>query len=175
MTCVVGTMVNETSKGAMSEVLKKIGTLFQIEHPHAQPLTWYCVQLEFQHYIDQTFVPRSNVRVYAHEGQSKFSSLDPPNNEETIQEYYVKQFVTPGLISESMQKDRKIEVRFAFKAEDIVSRYFILVSDSQVANRSEIIFSSFQTILERSNHLAKVFFSQNASGSEQDLHSKVLR
>jgi hypothetical protein len=38
-----------------------------------------------------------------------------------MQEFFITQFVDPGLINESMQKDRKIEVRFAFRESDIVS------------------------------------------------------
>ena len=38
-----------------------------------------------------------------------------------MQEFFTKQFVEPGLINETMQRERKIEVRFAFREFDVVS------------------------------------------------------
>lgn len=61
------------------------------------------------------------MKVYAHESPSRFSFLEPPNHQETIQDYYISQFVRPGLISDAKQRERKIEVRFVFHATDIVS------------------------------------------------------
>lgn len=45
VTCVVGSTLNESSKRAMGDVLKKIGTLFLDRFPHAQPLTWHALQV----------------------------------------------------------------------------------------------------------------------------------
>lgn len=63
---------------------------------------------------------RENISLYAHETQSKYSSLDYFDQSLLLDQFY-HEFVKGKLAAETMLKDKKIEIRFAFFENKVVS------------------------------------------------------
>jgi len=63
---------------------------------------------------------RANISVYAHENQQKYSSLEYFDQTLPMEQFY-REFVKGKLVAETMLKDKKIEIRFAFFENNVVS------------------------------------------------------
>ena len=61
-----------------------------------------------------------NIRAYAHETQTKYSSLQHIDRDQSIGHLFKNEFVRNKLISERQVKDRMIEIRFIFKSANVV-------------------------------------------------------
>lgn len=63
---------------------------------------------------------RANISLYAHENQQKYSSLEHFDQRLPMEQFY-HEFVKGKLVAETMLKDKKIEIRFAFFENQVVS------------------------------------------------------
>jgi hypothetical protein len=68
---------------------------------------------------------RTNITLYAHESQNKYSSLKHFNLELLMQKFFAE-FVDQKLVNETMKKECKIEIRFVFDHDSIVSSILYL-------------------------------------------------
>lgn len=113
----------EKTKHALNSLLAKVRIHFQERFPQANALNWYIFDLYFKfnagiHY--NMFDFRTNITLYAHESQNKHSSLKHFNLELPMQKFFAE-FVDQKLINETMRKERKIEIRFVFDHDSVVS------------------------------------------------------
>ncbi|KAF8952860.1 hypothetical protein BDZ97DRAFT_1909005 [Flammula alnicola] len=90
---------NETKK-ALEKLLLSVRKSFETQHPDAELLTW------------------ANISLYAHETQQKYSSLDHFDYSLPMEQFF-HEFVKGKLAVETMLKDKKIEIRFAFFEETV--------------------------------------------------------
>jgi len=63
---------------------------------------------------------RVNISVYTHENQQKYSSLEYVDQTLPMEQFY-HEFVKGKLVAETMLKDKKIEIQFAFFENNVVS------------------------------------------------------
>ena len=63
---------------------------------------------------------RLNITAYAHENQTKYSSLQHIDRDQPIGHLFKNEFVRNKLISERQVKERMIEIRFIFKSSIVV-------------------------------------------------------
>jgi hypothetical protein len=112
----------EKTKHALNSLLGKVRVHFQERYPQANTLNWYIYStyISLSGICYNIFDFRTNVTLYAHESQNKYSSLKHFNLELPMQKFFAE-FVDQKLINETMKKERKVEIRFVFDHDSVVS------------------------------------------------------
>ena len=70
---------------------------------------------------------RANICLYAHENQQKYSSLEYFDQRLSMKQFYYE-FVKGKLVAETMLKDKKIKIQFAFFENKVISRNIVFSS-----------------------------------------------
>ena len=83
----------------------------------------YIFNLSLKHISYNIFDFRTNITLYAHESQNKYSSLKHFNLELLMQKFFAE-FVDQKLVNETMRKECKVEIHFVFDHDSVVSSLF---------------------------------------------------